>query len=279
MTEFNYQTHGVHIRLADAAYLEIADLQQTELNDEYEIRPGYNHNGDVVHIFVDRTSGEIFVAARGTDQVDDALQYDEIGRGDVTELGAATATVAEAEFQRSGQQVTVVGHSLGGHAAEEAARYSPHAVSSATNVQGPSVIDEGEEADLLMESTYLNPDPALAKYQAIAEAQRSDPQYQPPENITRISASEYELNRWGLLTALGKFQFILDGTGTSIFPPDNISIPVGLHSSGRALDYVNELLKEAADDLGCPTFGDEGYGIDPRSVVKSTGGEVGYRDN
>ncbi|MBD0866141.1 MAG: hypothetical protein GDA36_11375 [Rhodobacteraceae bacterium] len=136
MTELNFKKHGEQARLAHAVYTDLDDLKKSSLANDYDIREGRdNDDGNVVHVFENKDTGVVFVTARGTDGIEDWKQYDEVWSGKVTELGALTAAVAQAEYERTGKKVVVLGqytnptwphHRPGRAGLRPPVRYPPH---------------------------------------------------------------------------------------------------------------------------------------------------------
>jgi hypothetical protein len=135
------------VNLSNEAYNSLSssedgnDTFSSDFLETYNVQELVNSNGDVVFGIENKTTGDLFVAVRGTDSLlDDGRQYDNVIFGLQTDLGrrAVEATIAFSE-QHGGQKITVVGHSLGGHAAEEVARFVPHLVDDVYNIQGPAI--------------------------------------------------------------------------------------------------------------------------------------------
>lgn len=144
-TEINIDDIYIGAQLATSAYDSVISLQSSSLADEYFIKEGHNENGDVIHIFEDKKTGQSNLGVRGTDSIDDYFQFDEIGRGEMTDLGAAVISIVEQEYERSGMKVNVFGYSGGGNATELAKRMRDDMIDKAINLQGQSVMDDGEE--------------------------------------------------------------------------------------------------------------------------------------
>ena len=132
------------IQLAEAVYSRRVDANAdfNKLNDNISADPAFkNYNvevieyedGDVIYKAVNKFTNEIYIVARGTDEIleegvwGNPAQWGTIASSGSTLLGEKMTALAEQISLAEGVKVHLAGHSLGGHAAE-IAKIRPKAV-------------------------------------------------------------------------------------------------------------------------------------------------------
>ena len=239
-TSFPQSVQARHAELALASYAGWNDpydedirvspapnrgMMPETITDRYEVELHRYENGEAVFSFTDIKTDETFVVGRGTDNLlDDGLQYiPGISDGVGTELGRLMAEVAIEIYEETGQRVTVIGHSYGSHAAEEAARLAAGAMISATNFQGPSIVDLLFETPSAVSRITTG---GLMNTTPLGRMDTSVP-------VNRVGASEYDLS------GLGVVQLVLDLIGSVVNSANVVRVPVGYHDMALLNTYYN----------------------------------------